>query len=330
MPKIFARSFFSLLLPLFIQNVHAIDASKWSEFNPEEITVNVVMPDADSAEKLTIKPLLLKPSNAAPWNTVVISSSCSGEGDLTWNFYPKEYLRNGMAVVLVEPFTARGYESICTNQLRLPVGQRLQDLHQVVDKLRTDPRFNTNKIALSGHSVGGFNALLLSYAEAQTKLGRSNDGFNAFVASSPDCSSTFREPKLLGPLLILSGEKDDWTRQAPCIEEVQRMKNNGQPVEQIIFEGASHTLSTTGTVFNSKVMKTPDELPHLYFSIIGTKSNSTRVQTVDGTEYSVREIIAKYAGFMGNKLFGATVGGNGDKLPEAASKAAEFLKKNGW
>jgi dienelactone hydrolase len=321
----------SVALFFALTNAHAIDSSKWAAYNPEEINVNVVMPDVDEPEKLTIKALLLKPNSAAPWNTVVISSSCSGEGDLTWNFYPKEYLANNMAVVLVEPFTSRGYDSICANQFRLTVGQRLQDLHQVLDKLRTDQRFNSGKIALSGHSVGGLNALLSSYAEAQVKLGRSNDGgFNAFVASSPECTATFRKPELLGPLLVLSGEKDDWTRQAPCTAEVSRIKGSGQPAEQIIFEGAYHTLSTTGTVFNSKVMKTPEDFPQVYFSAIGNKPKNTRVQTIDGAEYGIREIVAKYAGFMGSKLFGATAGGNGDKLPEAATKAAEFLKKNGW
>jgi hypothetical protein len=76
---------------------------------------------------------------------------------------------------------------------------------------------------------------------------------------------------------VLSGEKDDWTRQAPCTAEVSRIKGSGQPAEQIIFEGAYHTLSTTGTVFNSKVMKTPEDFPQVYFSAIGNKPKNTRV-----------------------------------------------------
>jgi dienelactone hydrolase len=332
MSKLFClnRLLMSVSLSLTFVNAHALDTSRWTAFNPEEIPVNVVMPDADSPEKITIKALLLKPSIPAPWNTVVISASCAGEGDLTWNFYPKEYLANGIAVVLVEPYTPRGYDSICGNQFRLTVGQRLQDLHQVLDKLRTDQRFTPNKIALSGHSVGGTNVFMSAYAEAQEKLKRNTGSFNAFVASAPECIATFRKTKLVGPMLVLMGEKDDWTRPAPCLEEIKRLESNGETVSQVMLPNASHTFSTTGTVFSSRVMKTPDEFPQVYFSIIGNRPNVTKVQTIDGTDHDLREIVGKYAGFMGNKLFGATVGGNGDKLPEATTKAAEFLKKNGW
>lgn len=320
----------SVALFFALTNAHAIDSAKWAAYSPEEIAVNVVMPDAESPEKITIKTLLLKPSTPAPWNTVVISASCAGEGDLTWNFYPKEFLANGMAVVLVEPYTPRGYDSICGNQFKLTVGQRLQDLHQVLDKLRTDQRFNPNKIALSGHSVGGTNVFMSAYAEAQEKLQRNAGSYNAFIASAPECIATFKKTKLLGPMLVLMGEKDDWTKPAPCLEEIKRLEGNGEAVNQLMLANASHTFSTTGTVFSSRVMKTPDDFPHVYFSKIGNRPNITRVQTIDGSEYDLRELVGKYAGFMGSKLFGATVGGNGDKLPEAATKAAEFLKKNGW
>lgn len=324
------RLLISVSLSLAYLNAHALDTSKWTAFSPEEIPVHVVMPDAQSPEQITIKALLLKPSIPAPWNTVVISSSCSGEGDLTWDFYPKEYLASGMAVVLVEPFTPRGYDSICGNQFRLTVGQRLQDLHQVLDRLRTDQRFTPNKIALSGHSVGGTNVLMSAYVEAQEKLNRNTGSFNAFVASAPECIATFRKTKLAGPMLVLMGEKDDWTKPAPCLEEIKRLESHGETVQQLILANASHTFSTTGTIFSPRVMKTPDEFPHVYFSIIGNRPNVTKVQTADGTDHDLRELVGKYAGFMGNKLFGATVGGHADKLPEAASKAAEFLKKNGW
>lgn len=320
----------SVALFFALTNAHAIDSSKWAAYTPEEIAVNVVMPDAESPEKITIKTLLLKPSTPTPWNTVVISASCAGEGDLTWNFYPKEFLANGMAVVLVEPYTPRGYDSICGNQFKLTVGQRLQDLHQVLDKLRTDQRFNPNKIALSGHSVGGTNVFMSAYAEAQEKLQRNAGSYNAFIASAPECIATFKKTKLLGPILVLMGEKDDWTKPAPCLEEIKRLEGNGETVNQLMLANASHTFSTTGTVFSSRVMKTPDDFPHVYFSKIGNRPNITRVQTIDGSEHDLRELVGKYAGFMGSKLFGATVGGNGDKLPEAATKAAEFLKKNGW
>ena len=126
------------------------------------------------------------------------------------------------------------------------------------------------------------------------------------------------------------GEKDDWTKPVPCLEEIKRLETHGETVSQVILANASHTFSTTGTVFSSKVMKTPDEFPHVYFSVIGNRPNVTRVQTADGADHDLRVLDGKYAGFMGNKLFGAIVGGNGDKLPEAASKAAVFLKKNGW
>lgn len=75
----------------------------------------------------------------------------------------------------------------------------------------------------------------------------SKPGFAAAVALYPGCNARFGEwrPGTSGvyrpqaPLLILVGEKDDWTPAAPCVELAERSRAAGLPVRTKVYPGAS-------------------------------------------------------------------------------------------
>ena len=71
-------------------------------------------------------------------------------------------------------------------------------------------------------------------------------------------------------------------------------------------------------------------MPHTYFNALSYRPLETVIETEDGEVIKLDQVIRKYAGFMGNKIFGATSGGEWDKAQEAVNLSISFLKKNGW
>lgn len=300
-------------------------------FDTETMTVKVVVPIPGAPEEVQLKPLLIKPNSTGPWNTIVLPSNCSGSEDRLWHFWVPELIKNNIAVVLLDSFKPRGFDSLCPNQFKMTIGARLQDVHQVLDYLRADGRFRPDKIALGGHSTGAMTAFLSSFAEAQTHLSRKSDGgYNAFIGAAASCEMSFKSPRLMGPLLLISGSKDDWTLPTPCSDETSRLKAAAQEASFVLIPGAYHTFSTTGVFKSPRVMKMPEDIPHMYLKTMSYEAKKSTAELSTGEELAIDQIIKKYAGFLGSKLFGAHLGGEFDKAPEVATLTVEFLKKNGW
>jgi dienelactone hydrolase len=249
-----------------------------------------------------------------------------------WPIQARALVDAGIAVVLVDSFTPRGVSEVWSDQLRISFGKRLQDVHHVLDALRADPRFMAQKIAIGGHSNGGVMALLSSYADLAPLLGRSSAGFNAFIATSAACNLTPKGTRLNGPLFLVNGTKDDYCWPEPCIDEVKRLVEAGQPARITLIDGAYHSLSTTGVTWNPRVMRPPREAPRVYYKTFGydSSSASTVENAATGEVSTVRELMKAHGGFLGRLLFGAHVGGAMDKAAEAAAATTAFLKSHGW
>lgn len=309
----------------------ALSPTLFPDFHTESLNVKVVVPVPGKPEEVQLQPLLIKPNSPAPWTTIVLPSNCSGAEDRLWHFWVPELIKNNIAVVLLDSFKPRGFDSLCPNQFRITIGARLQDVHQVLDFLRSDARFRTDKIALGGHSSGAMTAFHSSFAESLGHLDRkTSTGYNAFIGAAASCEMSFKMPQLQGPLLLISGEKDDWTTAAPCEAEVKRLKQASQDATFISIPGAYHTFSTRGVVKSPRVMKMPADIPQMYLKKMSYEAQKSTAELATGEELAIDQIVKKYAGFLGSKLFGAHVGGEFDKAPDVATMTVEFLKKNGW
>jgi dienelactone hydrolase len=310
---------------------HALNPSLFPDYDTESLSVKISIPVPSKPEVVELKPLLIKPKQPAPWSTIVLPSNCGGADDRLWHFWVPELTKNNIAVVLLDSFKPRGFDSLCPNQFRLTLGARLQDVHQVLDFLRADGRFNPKKIAVGGHSTGAMTTFHSSFKEAQSHLQRDeNRAFNAFVAAAASCEFSFKDASLSGPLLVISGEKDDWTLAAPCNAEVKRMQEASQDATFIQIAGAYHTFSTSGVVNSPRVMKMPANIPQMYLKTLSYVAQETTAELATGDTLPIDQILRKYAGFMGSKLFGAHVGGAYDKAPDVAKHTVEFLKRHGW
>src|SRR5258706_15657373 len=158
-----------------------------------------------------------KPDGPGPFPAVVILHDCSGLGPRSSGAparWAKGLVGQGYVVALPDSFSTRGFPAgVCVdpNPARLEVAprRRMADAVEALAFLRTLPYVDGKRIGVMGGSHGGATTLL-------TMAQRKSNAFIAGVALYPSCNRLVNSYHAAAPLLILSGELDDWTPAAPC------------------------------------------------------------------------------------------------------------------
>lgn len=282
-------------------------------------------------KEATLEVRVLMPAGVTSADALVIVNSSSGRDDVVMQQLAVEANRRGLAAVMIDTYTARGIIDTISNQEQVSYVQQFADIFAVLDVMRKDPRFAGRKIALSGHSRGG----ILTYMAAHRAFAGFYEAdpplFDAFVALSPDCLPTFQSKLLNGPLLMISGARDDWTRPAPCLRHVAEMKAEGQRAEMILIPNANHSFSSDGHYLGGAI-KFACPLDRDYYYV--RREHYGRPMFLrDSAKAEVEtpgQMWRRCAGPLGFNGRGATGGGNRDGLSAATSAAIEFLKNMGW
>ena len=139
--------------------------------------------------------------------------------------------------------------------------RRAADAYGALAALRALPYVDGKRVGIMGGSHGGWTALAAMFVPTDSKDALAEpkrDGFAAAVALYPSCeprygawstanTDTPAEARYSGiyqpiaPLLILTGEKDDWTPAEPCRQLAERSRVAGHPVDIKIYPGAHHS-----------------------------------------------------------------------------------------
>jgi dienelactone hydrolase len=141
--------------------------------------------------------------------------------------------------MLPDSFTPRGHAGgVCTVPLvrrRADVGprQRARDAHEALKHLRTLPYVDARRVAIVGGSHGGTSAL----------VAMEQAGFSAAVALYPRCVPQ-RTYAPAGPVLILIGERDDWTPADACRRLTEASRTAGYRVTIKVYPGAHHSFDS--------------------------------------------------------------------------------------
>jgi dienelactone hydrolase len=221
---------------------------------------------------------LLKPDGDGPFPAVVMAHDCSGLGPRSSGApggWAAELVRQGYVVVIPDSFATRGFASgVCTEtpaqQRAVNPYVRAADAYGALAYLRTLPFVDAKHVAVMGGSHGGSTTLAALYEPvlATNPLAEvKRDGFAAGIALYPGCAapygswSTTRANgatgpltghtgvfKPIAPLLILVGEKDDWTPAEPCRWLADDARAHGYPVELTIYPGARHSFDSPNPV----------------------------------------------------------------------------------
>src|SRR6267142_106785 len=208
---------------------------------------------------------LSKPDGPGPFPAVVIMHDCSGLGPRSSGAparWAKELVGRGYVVLVPDGFTTRGHpDGVCTDaspsRNDVSPARRVRDAYAALAYLRTLSFVDGSRVGLMGGSHGGSTTLasMLAPESDSDLLARDKRaGFAAAVALYPGCAPSRRGWSARGlyrpvaPLLILIGEKDDWTPAEPCRKLTEAAQQAGYPVTIKVYPGAYHSFDSDRTV----------------------------------------------------------------------------------
>jgi dienelactone hydrolase len=209
---------------------------------------------------------LYRPSGAGPFPAIVLAHTCAGVQPHT-DVWGKRLAEWGYVVVAPDSFGPRGVTSVCAHGTTVSGTARVADVAGAIDYLNAQPFVRKNDIGLIGHSHGGWTVM----RAAQKSFGLANRGLRAAVAYYPSCSAAF-DTDVSVPLLILIGDRDDWTPADNC----RRMQAAGftRPdlVQIAYYPNAYHS-------FDSKVAARNAYGHHLAYDSVAAPDAEARTQS---------------------------------------------------
>ncbi|HEV3178590.1 MAG TPA: dienelactone hydrolase family protein [Stellaceae bacterium] len=221
---------------------------------------------------------ILKPPGDGPFAAVVVLHDCSGLSPRS-SGAPMRWATllagQGYVAIVPDSFSTRGFpEGVCTApeevvpQLRrvAPI-QRAYDAYAALAYLRSFPFVDGEHVGVIGGSHGGSSTLAAMVTPASNRaplVEERRHGFAAGVALYPGCDNQYgtwsatREfgdhgavtayngvYQPIAPLLILVGERDDWTPAKPCEELSERADAAGYSVAIKVYPGARHSFDSS-------------------------------------------------------------------------------------
>ena len=140
--------------------------------------------------------------------------------------------KHGFASLILDSFTPRGISGgwVCKKISRLASARhyRQRDISDAIKHLAKLQELDQRNIFIVGQSNGGSTATMLSNRPTHKNV-------RAIVAFYPWCGAVPLKPKI--PVLVLSGEEDDWTPPDVCLSNHAPEKN----LTVKVYPGAHHS-----------------------------------------------------------------------------------------
>ena len=184
-----------------------------------------------SLDGTALKALVFQPAAQVAKGTVIALHGCGGlyatsgvrAGQLNARHQAMADLLvlQGYTAVFPDSLTPRGETELCTQKIgarRIDQTQRRADTLAALAWVAAQPWADPARIALLGWSHGGSAVLSASDATRADVQGAAVRPAVA-VAFYPGCTAALRAGyRPSAPLVLMLGEKDDWTPPGPCIE----------------------------------------------------------------------------------------------------------------
>jgi dienelactone hydrolase len=203
-----------------------------------------------------------KPEGPGPFPAVVIMHDCSGLGPRSSGAparWSRELVGRGYVVVIPDSFTTRGHaDGVCTDpspsRVVVAPSRRVADAYAALAYARSLPYVDGRRVGLMGGSHGGTTTLAAMAAPesgGEPLAREKRAGFGAAVALYPSCAVTLGSWRAqtgvyrpVAPLLILIGDRDDWTPAEPCRKLAESARAGDPPIALKIYPGARHSFDS--------------------------------------------------------------------------------------
>lgn len=195
-------------------------------------------PQTENGTSLTLTGQMTKPKGDGPFPAVVLLHGCSGL-NMFYHVWAERLTNWGYVTLRVDSFGPRGARSCHDfDQLMVLPKKRAQDAYAAKSFLSGLSYVDRSHIGVIGWSHGGWTVLAaLNTGETEAPP------FKAAVALYPFCGEPLIE--LNAPLLILTGELDDWCPARLCSSRMPAKKAEHEIILKI-YPGAYHCFDWKG------------------------------------------------------------------------------------
>jgi dienelactone hydrolase len=183
---------------------------------------------------------LYRPEGAGPFPFVVLLHGCGGlHREAMWTKWVEPWTtlfrEHGLGAAVVDSFTPRGVDEVCTRDVALWALRRADDAYSAAAWLAEQPYVDGARIAVMGMSNGGRTVLAAMRAPRSTA-----PRFAAGIALYPGCQSD-RGSRFYAPLLVLIGRGDSVTPAGPCEEMARSQPEGAAELKLVVYPRAPHT-----------------------------------------------------------------------------------------
>ncbi|MBB4194931.1 dienelactone hydrolase [Rhizobium aethiopicum] len=189
---------------------------------------------------------LSRPPGDGPFPAVVLLHGCDHLRLSVKELWPKRLVRWGYVVLVVDSFTTRKLDDTCRSALP----ERVFDAYGALDFLSKSSFVDIRRVALMGFSAGGTATLDATKNDGNEQLMERK--FRAAVAYYPACDADRGDPTI--PILIMTGERDNWSRAERCQKRLARLSDNAPPVELNVYKGIYHNFDAPEFLVGRRVL----------------------------------------------------------------------------
>ena len=245
-------------------------------------------------------------------------------GSKNWADHHLEYLamyrEMGFATFELHSFNSRNVSSTVGEQISVTTAMMILDAYRALDKLIQDPRIDSQRIAVTGWSLGGGVALFSAWkplVKAIAPEGR----FAAHLSIYPPCMFDMELIEFLDvPIHILSGELDNWVPADACEDLVVDMLAEGVDVGITVYPDAHHGFDREGPLLVDEKGYTAADCHFPMRADGALLTNFLKIPMIT----PLRQKIA--LAFCAGR--GPTLGGNPDARKASFEFARDFMRKH--
>jgi dienelactone hydrolase len=181
---------------------------------------------------LTLTGKLSKPDGNGPFPAVVLLHASTGITS-SYDAWMDRFSKWNYVTLLVDSFSPRKIKKDTGSPSKISSKKRIQDAYAAKAYLATLNYVDRQRIAVMGWSYGGVTSTLAitTYSGIQNQ----EDYFRAGIAFYPGCRKDVRAT-LKAPLLVLYGEKDNWTPASKCKNKLERALKREKASPELLFK----------------------------------------------------------------------------------------------
>lgn len=216
----------------------------------ERVTIPLIADGKPEATDRAVTGYLFRPSGPGRFPAVILMHGCDGvnwhiPGRGGWSLleeYADRFVGLGYAALVLDSFEPRGVEQACNRPLTVSPERRAWDALSAARYLIGTGFVDPDRLVIEGHSHGAV-VVLVAMEQGRSHL---PEHFAAGIAWYPGC--TWTKGGVTGPILILIGEADEWTRADACRRFADRVVAGGQGNDIVlkIYPGAGHAFDAQG------------------------------------------------------------------------------------